>query len=364
MGWAKPEYEPSEVDEAGQILIAEQGDFTRARTVINNWRSSHAFPLNTFQMNLRAKTRLVSGRGLVAQRIKRLPAIRHKLERMPHLRLSRMQDIGGCRAVVPTVANVRALRSLYRKSQIKHKFLRESDYISTPKDDGYRSVHLVYRYHSDRTGDYEGLRIELQLRTQVQHAWATAVETVGQFRQEMLKSDEGDEEWLRFFPLMGTAIALREGCPPVPNTPISGQELTDQLNSHIEKLDVINQLTSYQTALSIAPRLLGHPDLRRRHYFILRFDPAQTTIAVTGYRKSEVEEASRDYQSMERTSFGQSGPNVVLVSVDTAASLRRAYPNFFLDTRLFLDEVRRAIRPRPSRTRASAKGKPRREPGA
>ena len=364
MGWAKPEYLLDEVDEAGRILIAEPEDFTWARTIINNWRSSHAFPLNTFQMNLRTKTRQVSKSGFVAQRTKRLPAIRHKLERMPHLRLSRMQDIGGCRAVVPTVANMRTLRMLIRKSQFKHKFERENDCVATPKDDGYRSVHLIYRYHSDRTTDYEGLRIEVQLRTQLQHCWATAVETVGQFRQEMLKSDEGDEDWLRFFALMGTAIALREGCPGVPETPGSGKKLIDELRHYAEKLDVINQLTSYQTALRIAPTLIKSPNLRGRHYFLLEFDPVVSTIEVRGYKKSEVEEASRAYQKLERTSFGMPGPNVVLVSVDRAAALQRAFPNFFLDTRMFLDEVTRATRPQLSHTRASAKGRPKREPGA
>jgi len=353
MGWAKPKYELDEVDEAGQILIAEQdeielGAFPWARTVINNWRSSHAFALNTFQVNLRTKTRLVSKRGFVAQRIKRLPAIRHKLERMPHLRLSRMQDVGGCRAVVPTVANVRKLCTLFRQSQIKHRLVRETDYISTPKADGYRSIHLIYRYHSGMTKDYEGLRIELQLRTQLQHCWATAVETVGQFRQEMMKSDQGDKDWLRFFALMGTAIALREKCVPVPDTLSPDRKLADELQYYVQKLDVLNQLASYQTALRITPKLLGYPDRRRRHYFILRFDPDEKSIVVTGYKKNEVEQASRDYQNMERTSFGQSGPNVVLVSVDRAAQLRRAYPNFFLDTSLFLDEVRQATKPLPA----------------
>jgi len=59
----------------------------------------------------------------------------------------------------------------------------------------------------------------MQIRSQLQHAWATAVETVGTFLQQALKSSQGDEGWQRFFALMGNAMAMRERRPPVPNTP-------------------------------------------------------------------------------------------------------------------------------------------------
>jgi len=350
MGWTRPEYSREEVDAAGRILVddalvEEIEEYRRALGVINNWRSSHAYPLNTFQMNLRTKLkRLAIGKGaFVAQRVKRLPAIEHKLRRMPHLRLSEMQDIGGCRAVVRTVGNVRQLRKSFLESQIKHRFERETDYIAEPKDDGYRGIHLIYRYHSDKVKAYERMKIEVQLRTRLQHAWATAVETVGTFRQEMLKSDQGDEDWLRFFALMGTAIALRERCRIVSDTPNSEAQLAAQLRSYVESLDVVRQLTSYQTALSVAPRLREHPSLRGNHYFLLQLDPAAKTIRVQGYKKSDAERASQDYQRMERRSFAQPGPDVVLVAVDRVAALKRAYPNYYLDTSIFLDEVRRAI---------------------
>lgn len=48
-----------------------------ALAVINNWRSSHSFPLNTLQMNLRDTSRKFDREPTIAQRIKRLPSIRH-----------------------------------------------------------------------------------------------------------------------------------------------------------------------------------------------------------------------------------------------------------------------------------------------
>jgi len=150
MEWTIPRYRPVEVNEAGRVLLkarsegADSDELDRAFDVISNWRSSHSFPLNTFQVGLRHKARQVHAQSLVAQRLKRLKSITDKLERMPDLRLNGMQDIAGCRAIVATVSQVDALLRLYEKSDIKHKLVKKNDYIRQPKSSGYRSVHLIY----------------------------------------------------------------------------------------------------------------------------------------------------------------------------------------------------------------------------
>ena len=55
--------------------------------------------------------------------------------------------------------------------------------------------------------------IELQIRTRLQHAWATAVETMGIFIDHSLKSSQGPQDWLDFFSLVGNAFAYIEGSP-------------------------------------------------------------------------------------------------------------------------------------------------------
>jgi hypothetical protein len=65
----------------------------------------------------------------------------------------------------------------------------------------------------------------MQFRSYLQRAWATSVETVGTLVNQALKSSIGTDEWLRFFALMGTAIAWREDAAPVPSTPQSEVEL-------------------------------------------------------------------------------------------------------------------------------------------
>lgn len=116
MDWAKPHYSRTKADEAGERLLDQQGDlagFADALLVADNWRTSHAYPLNTFQITLRNRARTIYPHALVAQRVKRFTSILTKLRNRPKMRLSRMQDSGGCGAVMPTVADAERLRNWY-----------------------------------------------------------------------------------------------------------------------------------------------------------------------------------------------------------------------------------------------------------
>jgi ppGpp synthetase/RelA/SpoT-type nucleotidyltranferase len=76
------------------------------------------------------------------QRHKRSPSIISKLARFPQMELSRMQDIGGCRAIVATVRDVERLNALIQSGRTRNKLHREYNYIEKPKDTGYRGIHL------------------------------------------------------------------------------------------------------------------------------------------------------------------------------------------------------------------------------
>jgi hypothetical protein len=239
---------------------------------------------------------------------------------------------------VGSVTQVRELVKRYKASDIKHKLLSEDDYIASPKISGYRSFHLIYRYFSDKKATHNGLRIEVQIRSQLQHAWATAVETVGTFIQQALKSSQGEADWLRFFTLMGTALAIREDSPRVPNTPLDNADLKDQLQAFAHKLDVARRLTAYGEALNTVDQLaIGDAD-----YYLLELDPVAMKVSVAGYQQKELGKASADYLAMEKKIRG-TGTDAVLVSVESMASLRKAYPNYFLDTAKFVEAVKLAI---------------------
>ena len=171
MAWAAPAFTQAEVNAAMNILLDpgdwqtegySWGPYVHAWEVITNWRSSHSFPLNTLQNGLRAKAKQVTTDYLVAQRIKRLSSIELKLRRFPSMKLSQMQDIGGCRVILPSVTEVRELARLYKRGNGRHKPAGEDDYIENPRGSGYRGMHFIYGYYSDRNTKYNGLKIEIQ----------------------------------------------------------------------------------------------------------------------------------------------------------------------------------------------------------
>lgn len=85
----------------------------------------------------------------------------------------RIQDIVGMRIVFDNMDNlnrfVNKMKKSYRSSKMSFVFERCSDYISSPKLDGYRCIHHIYKYLRGKYQQCYGLSIELQIRTKMQH---------------------------------------------------------------------------------------------------------------------------------------------------------------------------------------------------
>jgi len=348
MAYISPVYARETFNGAGNTLIGNdtQGlGLEQALGIINNWRASHAFPLNALHVTLRGRAKKVDPNVLTAQRLKRLSSIEAKLRRFPDMKLTQRQDIGGCRAVVEGVAEVEKLVAAYRKGIAKnpkkrHAFLSEKDYISKPKADGYRGYHLVYRYHSRarKHAAYNGLKVEIQIRTKLQHAWATAVEIISTFTGQALKASGGDECWRRFFKLMSSEIALRERRPPVPDTPQDHGELVKELRELVEKLQVQTMLTGWGTGVKVVSE--GERDA---HSYLLILDSKKRVITHIGFTKLELPEAQRRYLEAEKENTDKPWIQTVLVAVAKISALRRAYPNYYLDSVVFSQAVSQAI---------------------
>ena len=181
----------------------------------------------------------------------------------------------------------------------------------------------------------------MQFRSVLQHCWATAVEIADIFYREGLKAHRGSPDWRRFFALMGAAISMREGQRRVPRTPHDERELHDELRQYAIKLDVANRLNALGRTLNI----IGEADLRPKgiKYVLLVLEPKEGNerLQLYGYRANDIEEATRQYERSE--SLKSEGGDAVLVSVFDATSLRRAYPNYFLDTSVFLQTLEEFI---------------------
>ena len=335
MSYATPKHSKKEITKAGHILTTRTpdiDDLSWAYNILSNFRACHNYPMNTFQSTLRTKLKKIDTNALVAIRLKRIPSIMAKLSREQDMSLSRMQDIGGLRAIVKSIKQVKQLHSDYKNSKFIHELCGEKDYISFPKKSGYRDIHLVYKYKKRNESPYNGLRLELQIRTKVQHAWATAVETLGTFIDHSLKSSDGPEEWLAFFALAASAFAHYEGCPPVPGFEhLKKVDTYDMTVKEALRLDVYNHLLAYSNAVKAISS-----DATKGAYYLMMLDPAIRTISYKAYSVNHLEQANSDYLEAEKNAMKIGDKQIVLVSAKSIKALKMAYPNYFLDTHEFL----------------------------
>lgn len=188
--WADPEAEAT-------------GEIFAAFLVMSEFRAAFQKPMAKVNMGLRSFARTTAGVHsgadvIVGQRLKRAATILSKLQRHPKMELSRMEDIGGCRVVLPGGLDHvgRMAAHIKRRWDVR----REHDYINDElKASGYRAHHIVV-CRDERW-------IEIQLRTQAQHAWGEAIEATGAKLGFALKDGEGPADLLQYFTLLGDALA-------------------------------------------------------------------------------------------------------------------------------------------------------------
>lgn len=326
-----PTESKSKINKAGKILTQDSffnSEYQEALNLANRWRACHAYPINTFQATLRQKVKPCSGEPIVAQRLKRMPTIIDKLSRFPNMQLTTMQDIAGLRAILENVNDVRAVAQKYIDNKaFPHEFVDEYDYISHPRDiDGYRSHHLIYKYKNKQNPSYDGLRVEIQLRTKLQHIWATAVETMGTFLGQALKSKQGDKEWLDFFAAVSSAFSFLERTPQVPRYSHLSKKETIALVVQMEKeLGAIEKMKNFSTVINSIGSKKSYT------YHLLVLNSLEHSIAVYTYDRENFEKAMEDYTKFESEAAKGSKLEPVLVSAGPMENLRKAYPNLFLD---------------------------------
>src|SRR5208337_994324 len=153
--WVQRDHGKGEIDRAGTLLIPWWKGLDKPERlgmlymIVQNWRTSHALPLNVFQAGLRQRAKRIEERVIVAQRLKRFSSMMNKLVREPNMKLSQMQDLGGCRAIMSSVDAVDKLYELYRGHEplsASEAAVKCYDYIRYPKSDGYHGIHIVGRY--------------------------------------------------------------------------------------------------------------------------------------------------------------------------------------------------------------------------
>jgi hypothetical protein len=328
MGWVVREFSKTQVNKAGKLIgagSAPVAEINEAREKVANYRSAHAYPLFSVTIHVRKNALDVSPAAIVARRLKRLPTIIDKLERHPNMNVTTMHDLGGCRVILPTVSDVDELVARLSVSRAKNAIVRTYDYLRAPgpQASGYRGVHLVYEYRASKS-DFVGSLVEVQIRTDLQHAWATAVETLDLFGGTRLKYGAGDTSLKRFFLLVSALMAKAEGLP----TPEEASGGTDELRAELRRLEddlgVLQRLASYVAIV----KQFGS---EKRTTFLMQLDRRQHTLYLNRFSNA----AEAEVKLGEIESLGDDNIDAVLVASAKVGVLQSAYPNYFANTSAF-----------------------------
>ena len=308
---------------------------------LNQWREHHTSSLKYYANLLKREARKLNFNSqeiTITQRIKRIHSIILKLKRFPNMQLSMMDDIAGLRIVLESNNDVFKLINILKEKQSKHHLIKLNNYISHPKEDGYRSIHAIYQIKKTPT-----IQIELQLRSSLQHCWATGVEVFGTLEKTSFKTGHGSEQWKEFFTLLSSRFAIKENSPVLAAHEIySLNQLESKLIAMIRQLNIIEQLNAYTSTYSNTWRQ-NRAKGRSGKYALLTLNTDLATTDVDIFAESKLSEALEKYAATEKKYHSSDVINIVLVNLDNVENLERAYPNYFMDTKILSNCLSRIV---------------------
>lgn len=318
------------IDRAGNALAKEtyrsEDEYFELEDVFDEYRKSHLQPLSETTLEIQGWLGDYGGSYYIAQRLKRKPQIIRKLKRLS-ARLSQLQDIGGSRIIVPKSTDVdRLLRFLQDRVKEKGHFSiqRVTDYRERGRDrTGYRALHLIL--------ERDGVSLEVQIRSRVQHYWAESIERISVIYGYHLKEEEGDPRVLRYFRCMSDAFfeleagreaspsdrleidALRVECEGIISASPRGKVLDSFVNE-----GVIKTLTEKE--------LRGGRGLNN---WIIIFDWNTGSFVSWDIVGRSPAEAIKAYVENEKNFSTEAGFEVVLIGSSEVATVRETHSHYF-----------------------------------
>ncbi len=237
-----------------------------------------------------------------------------------------MDDVAGCRLIFRSIEELYEFRESFHKARFNHKRKNESDkydYIKRPKQTGYRGIHDVYSYDvRSKNGDqYRGLLLEIQYRTLVQHAWATAVEVIGFITESQPKFQQGDKRYENCMALASEILSRAHENRTGPFPDYNNRELLQKFEDVDKEIHIIRTLTGLNSSETV------YTD-SRNSILIFKDDGS---LEVKSFKEApdalrELFRLERDFPTLD----------VVLVKADTNEEIRMAFKNYFSDAKDFI----------------------------
>ncbi len=307
----------ADIDRLGNLVRDEKENISDSTlNSLQEYRTSHKDILSLAFSMLCKNTRKIHYSAIVTYRIKRFESIIGKLNRYPEMRFSRMWDIGGCRCILRNDTDVYRLKEII-SNEPDFEITKEYDYIKEPQKDGYKSLHLFLKHKSfDKV-------IEVQIRNQVDHNWATLVEITDVLYDSKLKELGNNKDLLRFHFLLSR---------------ISGLNIEDkkEISRIIKQYNYFEKLSEVFSRNYIKVRRQWFEiESKSNHKFFLIETSKDDVPKIESFKT--VNEAEEHYFSVYKT---RQNANIVLTHLQTPNynQISIAYSNYILTFHSFLTE--------------------------
>lgn len=262
----------------------------------------------------------------IAQRLKRKPQIIRKLNRLS-VRLTQLQDIGGCRIIVPKDKDVDQIYAFLEdkaKTEAGFNIERITDYREKGRDDtGYRSLHVIMVR--------EKLNLELQIRSRIQHYWAESIERTSVIYGHHLKEKEGAPEVVDYFKnLSDVFYEIESGREPSQAQKIQIDALRlscEKIISDSDKHKVFDSFVNEGVIKTLTEKESKNPS--GINNWILIFDWNQGSFVSWDIVSQNPDDAVAAYVHYEHMYPADHGFEVVLIGSSEIATVRQTHSHYF-----------------------------------
>ena len=305
----------TKINKVGKRIREEYPDVSDSTLYdLQTIRTAHQLSLSEVFHKLCGITKKVDGMAIVSYRLKRLDSVITKLDRYPKMSLSRMWDIGGCRCILKTEKQVYKLwKSIAKELNVRKHY----DYIVDPQPEGYKAIHLFIE--SD-----QGKVIEVQIRTQKQHNWATLVEISDVLFDAGLKEFKKNIDLLEFHKFLSV---------PKEDLTIKNKK---QIAKILKKYDYYNRLNEVflRNSPNVRSQWIAIKQKANQKYFILKTSKDEFPQIIS-FENSE--QAELEYFRMFLTNKSS---NIVLThfTKPNFNQISTAYSNYILTYHSFIKE--------------------------
>ena len=318
----------------------------------DNFREAHNIIIKLFTIELKKVN--FSKQHLTASRNKRIETIISKLCRPEKPKLDRIHDIAGTRIIFENIKSLEDYIDILENTELvnfKEKINEDKNrynYIKNPKSDGYRSIHKVFYYSSnipystlnEKSFNLENKKIELQLRTRLQHIWATTVEIYDIINKSNIKTGTHNKLETKEGLFFKKCSLVFEG---IESNDV--EKIKININEILRDKDLVeiyNRLKGIKNIKNIQlPKTLGSDevfilitDLNKGKTTFFTTDPIEkndkqdTFLINASYRRLEEKNTKGEYI-------------LLLLTLGDIKKLKNVYPNYFLNTNEFISILKK-----------------------